>query len=67
MNLGEQMGNSAESEEEKENIDLTKLSFEQLQKARELGEKSLKRTDRGFMMIDGKELFFAITPTPSIS
>ena len=41
-----------------ENIDISKLNFEQLREARELGEKSLQRTRGGFMTVGGKELFF---------
>ena len=47
-----------EGENNIEDVDISKLSFEQLQEARELGKKSLQRTERGFMMIDGKELYF---------
>ena len=35
-----------EIENSAENIDISKLSFEQLKEARELGEKSLQRTER---------------------
>ena len=47
--------NKAENSAE---VDIRELSFEQLQKAREIGKKSLQRTERGFMMVSGKELYF---------
>ncbi len=44
-----------------EDVDISKLNFEQLKEARELGEKSLQRTERGFMMVNGTELFLKET------
>ena len=60
MNLEQPTKNNSESSTESrvEDLDISKLNFEQLQEARELGEKSFQRTEKGFMMVDGKELFF---------
>ena len=56
--MGMEQPTENKAENNIENVDISKLSFKQLQEARELGEKSLKRTKRGFIMVDGKELYF---------
>ena len=41
---------------ELEDIKISDLTFKQLQEARELGLKTLKKTEEGFMNIAGKEI-----------